>query len=101
MYITLEKAKQHLIVDMDFIEDDSYIEDLIKVAEDAVTQHLNVTSLSEQEVDGQLPSAILHAILLMIGNLYANREPVAFTAVNKLPLSYEYLISLYKHYQTT
>ena len=36
---------------------------------------------------------------IMIGNLYANREPVAFGTVVKLPYSYEYLIGLYKHYE--
>ena len=35
----------------------------------------------------------------MIGNLYANREPVAFGTVVKPPYSYEYLIGLYKHYE--
>lgn len=98
MYITLEEAKQHLLVDIDFKTDDSYILNLITVAEDSVRQHLDVVSLNELEVGGKLPPAIIHAMLLMIGNFYANREPVAFTTVAKLPLSYEYLIGLYKHY---
>ncbi len=97
-YITLEQAKQHLLVDIDFKADDLYILDLITVAEDAVKQHLNVISLSELEVGGELPPAIIHAILLMIGNFYANREPVTFTTVAKIPLSYEYLLGLYKNY---
>lgn len=83
---------------MDFKADDLYILDLITVAEDTVKQHLNVISLSDLEVGGELPPAIIHAMLLMIGNLYANREPVAFTTVAKIPLSYEYLLGLYKHY---
>ena len=45
-----------------------------------------------------LPPAIGHAMLLMIGNLYANREPVAYGTVTKVPLTYEYLIGLYKKY---
>lgn len=98
-YITLEQAKQHLLVDMDFIADDSYIEDLVTVAEDSVKQHLDVVTLEELETGGKLPPAIVHAMLLMIGNFYANREPVSFTTVAKLPLSYEYLIGLYKHYE--
>lgn len=97
-YITLEQAKQHLLVDMDFKADDLYILDLITVAEDAVKEHLNVISLSELEVGGELPPAVIHAILLMIGNFYANREPISFTTVAKIPLSYEYLLGLYKNY---
>ncbi len=98
-YITLEQAKQHLLVDISFSADDSYIESLIAVAEDSVKQHLDVTALSELEVGGILPPALFHAMLLMIGNFYSNREPIAFTSVAKLPLSYEYLIGLYKHYE--
>ena len=37
-------------------------------------------------------------MLLMIGNLYSNREPVTFSTVVKLPFTYEYLIGLYKRY---
>lgn len=98
MYISLAQAKTHLLVDMEFTADDTYIETLITVAEDSVTQHLNVSELSELEVGGILPPAIIHSMLLMIGNFYANREPIAFTTVSKLPLSYEYLLGLYKHY---
>ena len=91
MYITLEQAKKHLLVDEDFRADDMYILDLIAVAEDSVSKQL--------ETGGNLPPAIIHAMLLMIGNLYANREPVAFGTVVKPPYSYEYLIGLYKHYE--
>lgn len=98
MYITLEQAKAHLLVDKDFTDDDLYILDLVTVAEDIVAQHLDV-ALNELEVGGLLPPPITHAILLMIGNLYQNRESVAFTSVNKIPYSYEYLLSLYRHYK--
>ncbi len=97
-YITLEQAKQHLLVDMDYKADDLYILDLITVAEDSVKQHLNIGLLSELETGGNLPPVIIHAMLLMIGNLYANREPVAFATAIKVPLSYEYLLGLYKQY---
>ena len=92
MYITLEQAKKHLLVDEDFRADDMYILDLIAVAEDSVSKHLDI-ALDELETGGNLPPAI------MIGNLYANREPVAFGTVVKPPYSYEYLIGLYKHYE--
>lgn len=38
-------------------------------------------------------------MLLMIGNLYANREPVTYGTVVKIPYTYEYLIGLYKRYE--
>lgn len=98
MSITLEQAKTHLLVDLDYLSDDSYIQDLILVAEDTIKQHLDVSSLSDLEVGGELPPALTHAMLLMIGNLYSNREPVSFVTATKIPYTYEYLIGLYKQY---
>lgn len=97
MYITLEQAKKHLNVDEEFTSDDLYILELITVSEDATSRHLNI-ALNELEAGGKLPPAIIHAMLLMIGNLYANREPVSYGVMAKIPLSYEYLIGLYKKY---
>lgn len=97
MYINLDQAKKHLNIDTGFTLDDLYILDLISVAEDAVSKHLDI-ALIELEAGGQLPPAIIQAMLLMIGNLYANREPVSYGVIAKIPLSYEYLLSLYKKY---
>lgn len=97
MYIELEKVKSHLNIDASFKDDDDYLSGLIEVAEDAISKHLD-QNLEEVMVDGKLPSAILHSILLMVGNLYANREPVAYTSVTKVPFTLDYLLGLYKHY---
>jgi hypothetical protein len=48
----------------------------------------------------ELPAPIKQAILLMIGNLYANREPVTYGTVIKVPYTLDYLLGLYKNYQT-
>ena len=97
MYVNLEQVKKHLNIDASFTDDDSYISDLITVAEDAVSQHLDIT-LKDLVEGGTLPPSIIHSILLMVGNLYANREPVSYTSVAKVPFTLEYLLGLYKHY---
>jgi hypothetical protein len=99
MYISLSDAKKHLNIDTSFTDDDTYINSLINVAELAVEKHLNI-ALSELKDEGTnlVPSPIIQAMLLLIGNLYANREPVAFTSVNKVPYAFEYLLSLYRNY---
>lgn len=97
MYTTLNEAKKHLNIDDSFTDDDNYILDLITVAEDAVSQHLDI-ALDDLVVDGALPSAIIHSILLLVGNLYANREPTAYSNVVKVPYTLDYLLGLYKHY---
>lgn len=97
MFTTLKETKKHLNIDDSFTEDDAYISYLIEVAEDAVSKHLDI-ALDDLAVDGQLPSAISHSILLLVGNLYANREPTAYSTAVKVPHTLDYLLGLYKHY---
>jgi len=84
-----------LIVETDV--DDEYIMSLIDVAEDAYSLSINML-LSDLTVGGELPPSAKHSILLLIGNLYANREPVAFASANKVPYTFEYLTALNKNY---
>ena len=51
MFTTLEKAKKHLNIDNAYTGDDTYITDLITVAEDAVSRHLDI-ALDDLVVDG-------------------------------------------------
>lgn len=98
MYIQLDLAKKHLNIEDDFKEDDEYILSLIDVAESAVRVHINEDFASIAEKNGGcLPPPILQAALLMIGNLYQNREPLG-NKLQELPFSYQYLIDLYKNY---
>jgi hypothetical protein len=99
MYITLEQAKQHLNIDQSYSIDDEYITQLIGVAEDVVSKHIDDKLIDIEIEAGVLPASIVHAMLLLIGNFYANREPVAFASSNEIPLNYQYLLSLYKHYK--
>lgn len=98
MYIELDTAKKHLNIEPDFTEDDEYILGLIDVAEQAVRVHVNedFDTLAEQN-GGCLPAPLLQAMLLMIGNMYQNREPLG-TRNLALPFNYQYLIDLYRNY---
>jgi uncharacterized phage protein (predicted DNA packaging) len=93
-YVTTEQAKDHLRVD--FEDDDIYIEDLIAVAEQSVANEIG-TTLASNEVSGELPKPLYHAILFMVGHLYNSREPVIIgTGVVKVPYTIEYLLYPYK-----
>lgn len=98
MYIQLDLAKKHLNIEDDFKEDDEYIINLIEVAESAVRVHINddFNDIAEKN-GGCLPPPILQAALLMIGNLYQNREVIG-NKVHELPYNYQYLIDLYRNY---
>lgn len=97
MYLTLQQVKKHLNIDHN--EDDQYLADLITVAEDAVRNDLNLTSLSEIEDNvGMLPASVIQAMLLLVGTLYANRESVTYGTPNVVPHAYQYLLALNRTY---
>ena len=99
MYLDLTKIKKHLNINEDYTADDMYLTDLSEVAERVVENHIdNKLDNIATRNGGTLPAPILHAMLLFIGNMYANRESVAFVSANEIPLSYAYILDLYKCY---
>lgn len=99
MFVTLDRIKKHLNIDEDYKEDDSYITSLYEVAEKVVEKHTDSILSDVAKVSGGvLPSPLIHAMLLFIGDMYRNRESVSFTSVNSIPFSYDYILSLYKNY---
>ena len=96
--ITLDQAKAHLNILPDFVEDDEYILGLISMAEQAVRVHVNEDFDTLAEANGGcFPAPLEQAKLLMIGNMYQNREPLG-TRNAALPFNYAYLIDLYRNY---
>lgn len=65
-YVTLEEAKQHLRVDHN--DEDLLIEELIDAGEEVV-----IRQCLDFE-DDVMPSPLKAAVLLYVGDLYANRE---------------------------
>ena len=92
MYVTLEEAKKHLNIDDSFKDDDSYINSLILVAEDAIEKNTDI-ALNEQ------PPSVIHSILLLVGNLYANREATTYSSISDVPYSFKYLVNLNRNFQ--
>ncbi len=98
-YLDLEMVKRHLVIDPAMTEDDTYIAQLMDVAERAVEVDIDRPLATLLDTSGNLPAPVIQAMLLTVGNLYANREPVAVgVSVNKVPYTYEYLKGLYKNY---
>ena len=87
MYVSLEDLRKHL--NIDHTEDDALLKEYEAVAEDAIETYLqaplkdyvNPEKCSHQE----LKPAIRHAIRLLVGTWYANREDVVFTSVSQIP----------------
>lgn len=98
MYITIEEIKKHLNIDNNFTEDDNYLFSLAKVAEDSVSKHIDNELKNLENENGEIPTPLKHAMLLMIGTFYVKRESVSFASITEMPLAYDYLLSLYKKY---
>ena len=98
-YVGLQLAKKHLNVEESFTEDDEYIKGLIEAAEAVVEKDICEELKTLSGEDGKsLPAPLRQCILLMVGQYYANREPVAFAQSSQVPLSYSHLVSLYRNY---
>lgn len=100
MYVNLQQLKKHLNIDSSFHEDDEYLCDLEQVAEHCVERHIDdkFEDIIKSSGRNTLPPPLVQAILILTGNLYANRESIAFSSHTELPYSLTYLLDLYKNY---
>ena len=101
MFLELSQIKKHLNIDTDYIDDDEYLLFLYDVAVDAIQEHIDTTFEETKQKKGEIPNALLHAILLFIGNMYDNRESVSFTSVHEVPNSLNYILNMYRDYSNS
>lgn len=100
MYLELDIVKKHLNIEKEYTLDDEYILQLMCVAEDAVEKHIDNKLKNLEDEAGNLPASILHSMMLLVANFYANRESVAFASSTEIPTSYNYLLDLFKDYSS-
>lgn len=99
MYIQLYQIKKHLNIDSNFHGDDELLMQLEEVAEKVVEKNIDTELKTLEDGDGDIPSPLTQAMLLVIANFYANRESVAFANSTEVPKSYDYIIDLYRDYR--
>lgn len=97
--LDINLVKKHLNIEKEFTEDDTYIMSLTEAAEEAVKNHLMLDKEDDFYDDsGDIKPSIRHAILLLVGTWYANRESVSYGVANKIPHGYEYILQHFKTY---
>ena len=99
MYVQLYEIKKHLNINSDFHDDDEYLGYLEEVAEKVVENNIDTKLRKLEDGDGDIPSPLKQAMLLLIANFYANRESVAFAQNANISYSYQYLIDLFRDYR--
>lgn len=98
MIVTLEEARKHLNLEEFFKEDDTYIIELIKVAEDAMEKRIGKPLYKCINNGGELESSIKHSILLLIGTYYNQREATSPNNISRVPYTFDFLADLNKRY---
>jgi hypothetical protein len=98
MLIDKETIKTHLNIDSEYEADDAYLEYLEGVAKEIIEKHIDRTFDDIVAEEGEIPQPLLHAMLLMIGNMYANRESVSYSPTYSVPNSLSYILSLFRSY---
>ena len=88
--LTLENAKLHLRVDHD--DEDVLIEALMATATAACADYLNMPAA---DLVVAVPAPVKSAALLLVGNLYENRESMGDRPYSKNP-TFEALLNPYR-----
>ena len=99
-WITLSEAKTHLNIESGYTTDDTYITHLISVAELAVSNYTNygLTGYTGTTGTTVIPVTIKQATLLLLSNLYVNRQPIAFATPQEIPYTVKFLLDQYKNF---
>ena len=95
-YVKIQELKFHLNIEDSFVSDDTYLNQLINVAEASIKNYCN-GGLSTY-TGSTCPVEIREAVLLLASHLYINRQPIAFGQPYKIPYTFEFLLSPYKNY---
>lgn len=92
LYVSIEEAKSHLNIDPLITQDDEFIKNISEVAQDAIETYLNRPLIELESSPGKLRAAVNHAIKLMIGSLYNNRETSSPTKMVEVPYTVSFLL---------
>ena len=100
-FLTLEQIKHQCRIDADDTSEDDYLELIGEAAEQAVESHLNrtlyINEVPEDDSTGLITNKpIQMAALLMVGQLYENREATSELTMKEVPLAYGYLLERYR-----
>lgn len=97
-YLTLEETKQHIRVDAEFTDEDTYIEGLMEAAELAVARKIDCPLVYLEDENGALPRPLTQAMLLLVGTWYNFRESVNTASTTPVDHALDMLCDLYHEY---
>ncbi|MTI12636.1 head-tail connector protein [Sansalvadorimonas verongulae] len=98
-FLTIEQIKQQCRIEHD--EEDSLLEFYGRAAESVVVKDLNrnvyTSAVPDDDSTGIVISEdIKAAMLLMVAQLYENREVTSELTMKEVPMAYDYLLGSYR-----
>ncbi len=94
----IRDIKKHLNIDFD--DDDAYLLTLLKAAEQAISSYVNRPMTDFQDAEGDMEPAVLHAVRLLAGTWYANRESVSYGSPSDIPYTLGFILTPLKRFVT-
>ena len=93
-FVTLEMIKTHLNIEPDYHAQDDYLLHLREVAFLVVQNHIcsDLATLNGNK------KAIGHALLLLIGTYYLQRESISTSSMKECPNTLQMILDQYKNY---
>lgn len=98
MYVTLSEIRKHLNLEEFFKEDNEYLIELIKVAEDAIAKRIGKPLSHCIDKNGELEPSVKHSIKLLASSYYSQREATTPSTITKVPYTFDFLADLNKKY---
>lgn len=97
-YTKVEDLQKHL--EIDYLEDgdEKQLKLLLDASESRIEKEINQSFSEFVDADGKLDSALVAAILIFAGTLYANREAVAYTNAQPVPYTLNFLLQPFRKY---
>lgn len=93
-FVTMEMIKTHLNIERDYHGEDDYLLHLREVAFLVVQNHIcsDLATLNGHK------KTIGHAMLLLIGTFYLQRESIGTSSMKECPHTLEFILAQYKNY---
>ncbi len=106
MQISINDLKRQINIELDYTDDDIFLQHLLDASTSAVETYLGVNALTGYtgfEVSGYtsnvpVPTEIIQSIVMLAAHLYLNRNIVSFGIGTEIPYSFKFLLGPYKDY---
>lgn len=97
-YTKVGLLQKHLRIDYLEEGDEEYLESLLESSESRIEQEINQELSVFADENGALNPALVAAILIFAGTLYANREAVAYSNAQPVPYTLHFLLQPFRKY---